>query len=109
MQQQQQQYDYLYKAVKENNVMEVQLYCSYKTTNLNWVNVAENGSTSLSLACSKGNLQIVKLLVEKGANVHLLGKPLLCIIYTRITSTSSVNKCIFHMVICRCQRLYSYP
>lgn len=108
MQQQQQQYDYLYKAVKENNVMEVQLYCSYKTTNLNWVNVAENGSTSLSLACSKGNLQIVKLLVEKGANVHLLGKTL-CMICMRITSTSSVNEWIFHMVICRCKRLYSYP
>jgi hypothetical protein len=105
-QQQQQQYDYLYKAVKENNVMEVQLYCSYKTTNLNWVNVAENGSTSLSLACSKGNLQIVKLLVEKGANMHLLGKPFF-IICTRITLLTP-NQCIFYMVICRCKRLYSY-
>ena len=68
------QQDYLYKAVKDNNFVEVQLYCSYKSTNVNWVNTAENGSTSLSLACSKGNMQIVKLLVEKGANVHLLGK-----------------------------------
>ena len=54
--------------------MEVQLYCSYKSINLNWVNTAENGYTSLSLACSKGSLQIVKLLVEKGANVHLVGR-----------------------------------
>jgi len=68
------QQDYLYRAVKENNFTEVQLYCSNKSTNVNWINTAENGSTSLSLACSKGNLQIVKLLTEKGANVHLVGK-----------------------------------
>lgn len=40
-----------------------------------------NGISALAIAAIKGNLQIVKLLIDSGADVNLVGKSGVCPLY----------------------------
>lgn len=58
----------LMEAVKTGSLIKVESVLRTEEDSLN--SIDENGMTPLDFACYKGNLEIVKLLTEKGANVN---------------------------------------
>ena len=64
------QYTNLIKAIESNNIKKVKEYLDGKILGLNKLN--KNGISPLHIAVINGNLEIINLLLEKGANPNLV-------------------------------------
>jgi len=58
----------IFKAIDDNNLIELEKLLRLKNINVNVTN--DSGETPLHIASKKGDLEIVKFLVEKGADVN---------------------------------------